>query len=163
MLVKCAHCKDKKIDKATAYKVVVGGKNKYYCSKAEYDAERKEKEYKDKVYKLITGVCGQQIISTALYKEWTIWNQVADNEKIASYIEDNFDYLHTVMHKYFASEYAMIRYFSAILRNHLADYKVKEKVEIERSIAVAVSETFYDVTNNNKRKRRSLEELEDMF
>ena len=35
MLVKCRYC-DNKIDRKDAFKVVVDGKNIYYCNEAEY-------------------------------------------------------------------------------------------------------------------------------
>ena len=97
-----ARCKCKicgvDLDTKTAYKVTDNnGKNKYFCSQSEFEAEeaRKKKiqEDKDKVYYLICDIMGEkEIISTALFKEWQVWNKVADNAKIAKYLEENNEF-----------------------------------------------------------------------
>ena len=43
MLVKCRLC-GTKVDRNEAFKVVVGGKNTYYCNEAEYQKVLHEKE-----------------------------------------------------------------------------------------------------------------------
>ena len=44
MQVKCQIC-GKSIDRSTAYKVVVGGTNKYFCSEEEFSADKARKNY----------------------------------------------------------------------------------------------------------------------
>lgn len=163
---KCKIC-GSALDTNTAYKVTdKNGKNKYFCSQSEFDAEecRKKKvaENKDKVYRLICDIMGEsEIISTALFKEWQVWNKVADNEKIANYLGENKDYLYSVIARLNSSEYARIRYLSAIIRDKIKAFK--PKVEVVEKPKVVVEETMYTAPAQSLNKRRSLAELEDMF
>ena len=153
-------------DTKDAYKVVVNNKNQYYCSQIEYeqDLARKKKaaEDKDKVYYLICDIMGEkEIISTALYKEWNVWLKVADNEKIAHYLEENKAYLSSVIARLSSSEYAKIRYLSTIIRDKIKGFKAT--VEAAEKPKVVIDETIYDAPTHSRNKRRSLEDVEDMF
>ena len=53
MQVKCQIC-GKSIDRSTAYKVVVGGVNKYFCSEEEFNAEKARKDHAKEVLETIT-------------------------------------------------------------------------------------------------------------
>ena len=146
MQVTCQICK-KKIERDTAYKRVIGKTNKYYCSQSEFEAEeaRKKKvaEDKDRVYRLICDIMGEQeIISTALYKEWLVWLKVADNEKIAKYLEENKEYLTSVIARLSSSEFAKIRYLSTIIRDKIKGFV--PKVEAKQPIVVASSFEFFE-------------------
>ena len=160
---KTAHRVELIVNKKTGEKEI---KYKYCCSEAEYlaEEERKKKaaEDKDRVYRLICDIMGEkEIISTALYKEWQVWNKVADNEKIAKYLEDNKDYLTSVIGRLQSSEYAKIRYLSTIIRDKIKAFV--PKVEVEEKPKVVVEENIYDTSTQSFNKRRSLDDLEDMF
>ena len=164
---KCRIC-GKALDTSEAFRVE-GKSVKYFCSKQEYEAEeerkRKAAEDKDRVYRLICDIMGEQeIISTALWKEVQVWHQVADDEKIAKYLEENKDYLTSAISRIENKIYNRIRYLSAILKNSLGDYKpkvVNNEVKMQPKV-VTVDETIYDATPTATRKRRrSLDELED--
>lgn len=164
-----ARCKCKicgtQLDSKTAYKVTdKNGKNKYYCSQLEFEAEeaRKQKaaEDKDKVYRLICDIFNEEeIINTMLYKEWVVWNKVASNEKIAQYLEENYDYLSSAIGRLTSSEFAKIRYLSTIIRDKIKGFVPKVKVEKhEKQIEV------YGVGPSNykpKETRRGLDFLEE--
>ena len=165
MLVNCQYCKGKKIDKATAYGVLQsnGKTRKYYCNEHEYIQSiwDKSKKMNDKVgiTDFIKEAFGYLPSNTNLYKEWSEWNALADNETILSYLQDNRDMIMSCMNKEFKSEYAQIRYFSAILKNSLKDYstiKDEQKNEIKR-------EYIYDDFSKfkPKKKRRTMSEIED--
>ena len=162
---KCRIC-GAQLDTKTAYKVIdKNGKSKYFCNQAEYESEeaRKKKaaEDKDKVYKLICDILGEKdIISTALYKEWAIWNKVADNEKIGKYLEENKDYLTSALSRVHSSEYARIRYLSTIIRDKIKAFVPKA---VEESVQPkAVETTFYEIGDVvHKPTRRALDDLED--
>lgn len=164
MQVTCQICK-KKIERDTAYKKVVGKTNKYYCSESEFEAEEARKkrvaEDKDKVYNLICDMFGYEIINTQFFAEWTLWNKLKSNEIIYKYLRENEDYLQQICDRSFNSEYQKIRYFSAILKNSLRDFK--PKAEVAEQPKVVVEETIYDAPTQSLNKRRSLEDLEDMF
>ena len=163
---KCRIC-GKELDTKIAHKVIdKTGKNRYFCSQSEYEAEearkKKAKEYKDKVYRLICDIMGEkEIISTALYKEWTVWNKVADNEKISKYLEENRDYLSSVIGRLTSSEFARIRYLSTIIKDRIKEFvpRVEEK-EIPK-VQVKRDETIYESPTHSLNRRRSLADLED--
>lgn len=160
---KTAHRVEFIVNKKTGEKEL---KYKYCCSEDEYlaEEERKKKaaEDSDRVYYLICDIIGEKdIISTALYKEWQVWNKVADNEKIAKYLEENYIYLTSVIARLGSSEYARIRYLSAIIRDKIKAFV--PKAEVTEKPKVAVEETIYDAPVQSFNKRRSLAELEDMF
>ena len=149
-----------------AYKVVVNNKPQYYCSQIEYekDLARKKKaaEDKDRVYYLICDIMGEkEILNTALWKEKIEWNKAFSDEFIAKYLQENKDYLTSAIARLDSSQFAKIRYLSAILKNSLGDFK--PKVEETLRPKVVVEETIYEVPTHSFNKRRSLEDLEDMF
>ena len=163
---KCKIC-GSELDTKIAYKITdKNGKNKYFCSQSEFEKEEERKkkiaEDKDKVYRLICDIMGaQEIVNTALYKEWVEWSKVATNSKIAKYLEENKAYLTSAIKRLSSTEYAKIRYLSAVLKNSLKDYT--PKVVEQPNPAVVVEETFYETPAQSLNKRRSLAELEDMF
>lgn len=163
---KCQICKAE-LDTKMAYKIVdKNNKNKYYCSQSEFEAEeirkKKAQEDKDRVYYLICDIMGEkEIINTALWKEWQVWNKVANNVKIGQYLEENKDYLTSVIARLQSSQYAKIRYLSTIIKNKINEFK--SKVEVVEKPKVVVEETIYEVPTQSLNKRRSLADLEDMF
>lgn len=154
MLVKCRQC-GTKIDRKTAFKVVVGGKNAYYCNEAEYQKTLHEKEIKTNTYDCINQIFGYKVLNSALFKEINLLLQVYSYEHILAYLMGNKNYITKVLEKDFVSEYAKIRYFSAIIKNNIADFKMKEP-EKPREIDVDMPIRNY----KRKNKRRSLEEIE---
>lgn len=142
---KCQICKTP-LDTNMAYKVVdKTGKNKYYCSQAEFEAEesrkKKAKEDKDKVYRLICDIMGErEIINTILWKEWVVWNKVADNGKIGKYLEENKDYLSSVIGRLDSSEFARIKYLSTIIKDKIKEFV--PRVKVEESAVVEVDDSF---------------------
>ena len=141
---KCRIC-GRQLDTNTAYKIVdKNGKNKYYCSQTEYEAEearkKKAKEDKDKVYRLICDIMGErEIINSILYKEWAVWNKVADNEKISKYLEENRDYLSSVIGRLNSSEFARIRYLSMIIKDKIKEFVLRVE---EKPVVVEVDDNF---------------------
>ena len=163
---KCRIC-GKVLDTSEAFRIE-GKPVKYFCSESEWRAEEERKkkaaEDKDRVYRLICDIMGEQeIINSALFKEWVEWNKVADNMKIAKYLEENKDYLTSAISRIENKIYNRIRYLSAILKNSLGDYRPKAVEDVKAlSKIVTVDETMYDTTPTITRKRRrSLEDLED--
>ena len=124
MLVKCKCCGNK-IERENAYKVTTEKGNKYYCNEScfkKVEAAAKEKADKDAIYAEIVDIFGYKIQNSALFKEWKCWNELASNEKILSYIQENKDYIKGAVGKLNSTEYARVRYVSAILKNNLKDY-----------------------------------------
>ena len=145
MRAKCRIC-GRQLDTNTAYKIVdKNGKNKYYCNKDEFEAEearkKKAKKDKDKVYRLICDIMGEkEIINSILWKEWVVWNKVADNEKIGKYLEENRDYLSSVIGRLTSSEFARIRYLSTIIKDRIKEFV--PRVKVEEPVVVEVDDNF---------------------
>ena len=174
----CKIC-GKKLDADAAYVVYASGNGRkaFYCSQEEYESTIKKPQkkkavtkqpkekiptYRDKAYELICNIIGRpKIINTILWKEWKIWNEVAADEVIAQYLEENRDYLVGAIGRLDNVEFNRIRYLSAILKNSLGDFKSKEK-EMEKP-KTQVDDTFYAPIATNNNKRRSLADLEDEF
>ena len=167
---KCQIC-GKKGNTDEMYKVVTGKTTKtnhYYCNYEEWQAEdeRKKKvaEDKDRVYTLICRIIGREtIINTSLWAEWKIWSSVADDAKIGQFLTENEEYLTDMIGKLDNAEFPRIRYLSTVLKNRLGDYKprIKEEVKVQ-PIVTTIDDTIYDTTPTTTRKRRrSLDNLED--
>lgn len=127
MLVKCKGCKNK-IDRDTAFKVVVKGKNNYYCNAKEYEEINIERESKNKVIDLSFELIGKTT-HTSLFKELTDIANVHTYRKMLKFMEENryeLDSLISANNPY-VHEYAKIRFFSAIIKNGIGDFV--EKVE----------------------------------
>ena len=129
---KCPIC-GSELNTSTAYKVEIVGPRtgkvtyKYYCSEEEWLSEqarkKKAKEDKDKAYYLICDIMGEkEIINTALWKEWVVWNKVADNEKIGKYLEENKSQLTSEIGRLDSSEFARIRYLSTIIKDRIKEF-----------------------------------------
>lgn len=178
MLVTCQVCR-KKIDGDTAYKITKisekNGKktNFYYCSEDEFDEEEERKKQakrdKDKVYYLICDMFGYEIQNTKFFAEWGLWNKLKSNEIIYKYLRENEEYLQQVCDMEYKNESSRIMYFSAILKNSLRDFVPAGEVEEKPNIVeqpkprVEIDETIYEAPTQSLNKRRSLDDLEDMF
>ncbi len=148
MLVKCRICNNK-IDRADAYKVIVNNKNNYYCNETEYQTWALKKEIKDNTYNLIYEIFGRKITNTILFKEVGELSEIYTYEKILAYLEENKEYLYNVMKKTFSSEYAQIRYFTAILKNNLSDFHYEKEEQIKK---VDMDIPEYKFSRKSKRK-----------
>jgi hypothetical protein len=154
--VKCRYCGNS-IDITTAYKIVVGKVNRYFCNKNEYEKVCQTQQIKDKTYDVIYDIFGYKVTNTILYKEIHELSLVYAYEKIYAYLSDNIAYLKKVIqNKEFQSEYAQIRYFAAILKNNLADFHYEEKTPVIKEVDIDMSSCNY----KRKTKRKTLAEYE---
>ena len=155
--VKCRKC-GARIDQKTAFKVVVGKVNTYYCNEREYNEIISARQIKDDTYECINKIFGYVVTNTAIFKEINALVKNYNYSLILSYLQENFDYLYEVMHRDFEKEYGKIRYFSAILNNNLRDYKKEKEDEYTpvKQVEVEIIENHY----KRKKKRRGLDEIE---
>lgn len=154
MLVKCKYCGEK-IDRNRAFKVTVNDKNSYYCSEAEYVELHEYQRLRDSAYCKINYIFGRKVTNTILFKEIGELASVYTYKKIISYLNSNESYLIGVMNKGFNSEYAQIRYFTAILKNSLSDYQ-ESNVVYNKDIVVDIPKDNY----KPRAKRKALIEYE---
>lgn len=170
---KCRYCQNNlKIE--TRYQTVIDNKTAYFCNEEHFllfktrsdEEKQKKEENKDKAYWLICEIINRkEIINTVLWKQWKMWNKVASNEVIAKYLEENKEYLISVISKLDDIEHGRILYLSAILRNNLGDFIMKNKTIETPKPKVQVEEYIYEpeYTGTRSNKRRSLVDLEDEF
>ena len=155
MLVKCKSCGEK-VDRDKAYKIVVNGKNNYYCSEDEYSKLKENQLIKNNTYSVIYEIFGRRVTNTILFKEIGELDKIYTYKTILSYLNDNKTYLESVMSKDFSSEYAKIRYFTAILKNNLSDYKEEKKIP-DKQISIDIPKDNYKPRN----RKKSLVEFEE--
>lgn len=168
MQVKCRLC-GKKIDKKDAFQSPTGGGRFYFCNEEEAKTKEEEKLKKienthkekrvDPVYEEVADIFEYRIQNSVLFKEMKLWREICNDEKILAYLQENKDYLKNAMGRLNNSEYARIRYFSAILKNNLRDFKM-QKVVVE-PVKRNVDCEMYEISTRSKSKRRGLSAIED--
>ena len=156
MLVSCKICKTKN-EKDTSYKVVVNGKNQYYCSEKEYLDDLADKKAKADVFKICMDILGNTT-NTVLFKEIAEISNVHTYSKILLYLLENITKIKEFMNKSFSSEYGKIKYFTTIIRNNIGDFVVE--VKEERVVPVEIVEVNYKPRNRKKSLNQYLDEYE---
>ena len=154
ILVKCRICGNK-TERNDAYKVVVNGKNEYYCNEKEYKQKQKQIADKEKTIKIINEIFGYEITNSALFKELKVLSENNSYEKIYSFIYDNRQMLDTSMSRDFTSEYGKIRYFSTIIKNNIVDYVIDDEPYITNN-----EYEVLDIKYKAKKKRRAMVDIE---
>lgn len=129
-LVTCRNC-GAQIDKMMAYKVVAGKISHYYCTEAEYKAAQdkinQNKAIKNAVYETVNEIFNRKVINTAIFKEMSAIAETHGYGLLGDYLRENKQFLCQQLNKSFNSEYAQIRYFSAIVKNNIGDFKAQRK------------------------------------
>ena len=172
MRVTCRYCKSK-IEKKDALQIPGEKNNTYFCNQECYDkanAEKKAKEIEriakkqekeenkqkriDPVYEEIADIFGYRIQNSALFAEMKLWRGICDDTKILAYLQENRDRIKSAMERASSSEYARIRYVSAILKNSLADYNVKNIEAEKTTLGITVDEDYIMPINKKKKTER---------
>lgn len=159
----------KQLDTKTAFKVVIKDKNTYWCSEECYNKHLAEKAEQDKItaeydeiYEITKEIFGYEFLGYPLLKrEVCVWEKVGTRQKIIAYLKENKSWLSDVMNREFASDYNRVRYYSTVVSSKLHDFK--PKIEEQPKPKVSIDETIYEAPTHSINKRRSLEDLEDMF
>lgn len=149
--VVCAYC-HKKIDINDAYVVKKGKRNKYYCNE-EHSILTPPR---DIFYMKALEVFGQTT-NTAFYKEFEEIARVHGWEKMIAFLDENKGYLERVMNREWQSEYSAIRYFAAIFKNSLHDFKMK-KPEVKKEINVDI-----DISVNKYKKKEERKGMNNLL
>lgn len=127
-------------------------------------AARKAK--RDAVYDELCDIFGYEVQNTVLFTEWILWNKLADDEKILAYLKEHKDYIKGATARASGTEYAKIRYISAILKNNLKDYSNSRGQRVQLPVvddAMPKESSFvlFEPVKENKKVRKSFAELED--
>lgn len=161
------------------YSNAIAAKNKSDAEKKARELERlakkQEKEEqkaisvarkakRDAVYDELCDIFGYEVQNSVLFTEWILWNKLADDEKILAYLKENKEHIKNAYGRASGTEYAKIRYVSAILKNSLKDYETNNAEEkMQPKVEQNMNEMMYKIHSTNKNKRKSLEDLEDVF
>lgn len=127
-------------------------------------AARKAK--RDAVYDELCDIFGYEVQNTVLFTEWILWNKLADDEKILAYLKEHKDYIKGATARASGTEYAKIRYMSAILKNNLKDYSNSRGQRaqlpvVDDAMPKESSFVLFEPVKENKKVRKSFAELED--
>ena len=127
-------------------------------------AARKAK--RDAVYDELCDIFGYEVQNTVLFTEWILWNKLADDEKILAYLKEHKDYIKGATARAGGTEYAKIRYMSAILKNNLKDYSNSRGQRaqlpvVDDAMPKESSFVLFEPVKENKKVRKSFAELED--
>ena len=127
-------------------------------------AARKAK--RDAVYDELCDIFGYEVQNTVLFTEWILWNKLADDEKILAYLKEHKDYIKGATARASGTEYAKIRYMSAILKNNLKDYSNSRGQRaqlpvVDDAMSKESSFVLFEPVKENKKVRKSFAELED--
>lgn len=174
MLVECfCGCRNK-IEKSCAYKVVLGGTRKvcflneqHYLRWQDKNSAKSnkidEKEFAP-IYDAVLDICGGKFTGrTIVWKEYLTWKEVADGNgnKVKWYLTENKHSLSEMLKKkHFESDFGMIKYLSAIVKNNVAQYRSNEYMSLPLKESESQVKENTAVIPNSKR-RKSLAELED--
>lgn len=148
--VKCRYC-GKEINKETSYAVKHGKRNWYYCSFEHSNLTNDEQSFYREVRQIINTT------HTVFYKEMKEIANVHGYKKMLSYIREEKRVIEQYMQKNFTCEYAKVRYFSAILKNNLADYSIP--VEHEEQIVTQEN----DIIDTTKFKAEEIVGLDSLL
>ena len=173
MQVKCQIC-GKSIDRLIAYKVVVGGANKYFCSEEEFNADKARKDHAKEVFETITE-CYQYCAGygeppySIIKKELGENLKAVDVETIYQFVKENREKLKKTVDKKierdgpFSRAYYVFRYVSGIIKREILEKDWKTKQVSPTVQKTGIDLNFYNVkpNTNQLKKRRSLDELED--
>ena len=173
MQVKCQIC-GKSIDRSTAYKVVVGGTNKYFCSEEEFNADKARKDHAKEVLETIAE-CYQYCSGygeppyNVVRKELKENLGAIDIETIYQFVKENREKLKKTVDKKierdgpFSRAYFVFRYVSGIIKREILEKDWKTKQVSPTVQKTGIDLNFYNVkpNTNQLKKRRSLDELED--
>jgi len=111
-----------------AYKVVVKNKNRYYCSKVEYDRHIEDKKFHEHVRQeieyILSNILDMPLYNNAIiYKEWKDWKCIASNEVILDFLRSKEKYLINKIDKIQAS-FSKIKYLSAVIKNSIKEDEI---------------------------------------
>ena len=169
MRCKCRYCDNKELDTKEAYCVTIKEKKYYFCNEEHYKlaVQRKTEEKKikaeyDEIFELTKQIFGYAFAGYSLLKrEINTWETLSNRQKIIAYLQENQDWLTTVMRKDFSGDYNRVRYFSTIVSSKLHDFvPTKKPIEVAK-IPVVTEENVK--TKYKAKARKALIDFEEEY
>lgn len=116
---KCTYCK-KQLNTDIAYKVVVNGRNKYYCNEEEYKQIQEEINSKNKCLETIITMLNVPFIQPVMLKEINLLRDFYSYIVIEKAFKDNEQsILWFLENKDNGSEFGKIKYIMTIIKNNI--------------------------------------------
>lgn len=164
---KCTHCK-KELSTDIAYKVTINGKNKYYCTKEEYETIQNEINDKNKCLETISTILNIPFVPpmmlreindlTKFYSYIVINRTFKDNEKNIRWFIENRDS---------GSEYGKIKYIMTIIKNNInTTYKkyIKEQQQLVEMFKTNDKEIDMDIINiTNDKQSNDISDISEFL
>lgn len=173
---KCKYCR-KSIKRSEAFVVKVGTKPTYYCNEEEYKLALAEKKVEEDFYFNVDLLFeAEMCISnrgaySTLHASLQSMRKTYTREQIEWFLGNNFDWIaEATERKEISDEYGKVRYFVAIMRNHIDKYLKDNPVEVKNEVNKVKDERkevdFYmapvkPVHTNGRRAMKILEQLEE--
>ena len=158
MYAKCKVC-GAKLDTKIAYKVVRKNKNEYYCNEQEYLEHVKATALSKNIIELSCDICGGDWLYPLVTKEINIIKTPTNAQQMYDYLKYNKEYIMTQLcRKSFSTDYALVRYFIAIVRNNYPKFVVKPEAPKKQT-----EEVYENKGCQHRRKRRSISECMDDY
>src|SRR5574344_309602 len=164
---KCTHCK-KELSTDIAYKATINGKNKYYCTKEEYETIQNEINDKNKCLETISTILNIPFVPpmmlreindlTKFYSYIVINRTFKDNEKNIRWFIENRDS---------GSEYGKIKYIMTIIKNNInTTYKkyIKEQQQLVEMFKTNDKEIDMDIINiTNDKQSNDISDISEFL
>lgn len=157
---KCTHCK-KQLNTDIAYKVIVNGRNKYYCNEEEYRQIQEEIDNKNKCLETIMVMLNVPFIQPIMLKEINLLREFYSYIVIEKAFKDNEQsILWFLENKDNGSDFGKIKYIMTIIKNNINSTFRKytqEQKELERmfnksesqEVDIDIMNTTIEVKDNN--------------
>lgn len=173
---KCKFC-GKELKRSEAFMVKLGTKKTYYCNEEEYNLTLAEKKVEEDFYFNVDLLFeAEMCISnrgaySTLHASLQSLRKTYTREQIEWFLGNNFDWIaEATERKEISDEYGKVRYFIAIMRNHIDKYLKDNPVEVKNEVNKVKNERkevdFYmapvkPVHTNGRRAMTIIEQLEE--
>lgn len=159
--VKCRFCEQFTIQK-DAFKVVVNGKNEYYCNESHYKEAKQYKEDRQKILEICCDIFDYNVSKdTYFLKELKDVLGCTKSDTLKYYLEDNIIDLDVALSKDFATMVFKIKYFFAIVKRGLAQYEKQKKIEDNEKILSSNIEIYSYKYKPRKQKKTWMEIIKE--
>lgn len=140
--VKCRFCEQFTTQKE-AFKVVVKGKNEYYCNEEHYKEAIETKENRKKFLEMSCELFDYNVATdTYFLKELKEASLSLPIKTMRYYLEDNMIDLDVALAKDFKTLIFKVKYFFAIIKRGVAEYEKIRKIESNEKILTTNMEHY---------------------
>lgn len=161
---KCKYCNKNYKSAAGLVSRTKGNGKMYFCNEEHFEAYQLEDFARLELDTNINDIFGHEVINSLMKKELKELTSKYPVSKVNSYVEENKAWLtSTIQSKDFKSEGQAIKYFMAIITNHIYDYTQEQKREPlpDKNISDLILD-FGEYKHVTKKKKSLSEVLEEL-